>query len=74
MGIYLKRFARYFIIFFAIFIFIKIFIITWLIIRGEWPASFVFLLSIIQWDKEALKILALVVIAALVSMYGYMGT
>lgn len=74
MGIYLKKFAAYFFILLGLLICVKIIIITILIVRGEWIASPGFLLSIVEWDKEALKILALAIIAAFISMYGYMNT
>lgn len=69
MGIYLKKFAFYFIRLLILLIFVKIIIIAWLIVRGEWPASIGFLLSIVEWNKEALKILGLATLAILLTIF-----
>ena len=68
MSIYLKRFAKYFFILLSLLIFVKIIIITWLIVKGEWIASPSFLWSIIEWNKEALKILGLATLAGVLTV------
>ncbi len=69
MSIFLKRFAKYFFILLSILIFVKIIIITWLVIRGEWITSPSFLWSIIEWNKEALKIFALIFTAIILTIF-----
>ena len=74
MSLFIKNFIYYFIILVIILVIIKIFIITLLIVKGDWIASPSFLWSIVEWNKEALKILGMAILAAIAALYSCIHT
>jgi len=51
----------------AVLMLVKIILIVYRIKIGKWPSSLRFLLGIVEWWKEALKIIALALVAAFLS-------
>lgn len=77
MNLFLGKFIFYFGLFFLILMEIKLVLVATRIKRGKWPMSVYYLWNIIEWKKEAFKILGLaaaVTLLSLVSMYGYINT
>lgn len=49
---------------------IKTVLVIYRVSTGKWPASVSYLLGIIEWKKEVLKILALVILACILTVFG----
>gem|GEM_PF-1946250 len=60
-------FCRYFFFLLAALLALKIFLVAERTARGKWPKSLKHLRQIIEWKKEALKLLVLALIALLLS-------
>ncbi len=65
---FLTQFLKNFFTLFLLLIIVKFFLVLYRMTTRKWPKSIHYLISIVEWEKEGMKLGALAIVAALITI------